>query len=93
MNIAQSLQRAGHKLSHNWGRRIVIGIPYLFLILLFTVPFLVVLKISVSETDGIRFQDLTSYTDGVIQLKIKLANYIFSRRPIRSFFLLDTLYT
>jgi putrescine transport system permease protein len=77
MNIAQSLQRTGRKLSHNWGRRTVIGIPYLFLILLFTVPFLVVLKISVSETDGIRFQDLTSYADGVIQLKIKLSNYIF----------------
>ncbi len=77
MNIAQSLQRAGHRLSNNWGRRAVIGIPYLFLILLFTVPFLVVLKISVSETDGIRFQDLTSYADGVIQFKIKLANYIF----------------
>ena len=34
-----------------WGRRTVIGIPYLFLILLFSVPFLVVLKISVSESD------------------------------------------
>jgi len=64
-------------LKKDWGRRSVIGIPYVFLILLFSVPFLVVLKISVSETDGIRFQDLMSYTDGVIQLKIKLANYIF----------------
>ena len=61
----------------DWGRRSVIGIPYLFLIFLASVPFLVVLKISVSETDGIRFQDLMSYADGVIQLKIKLSNYIF----------------
>ena len=64
-------------LVRDWGRRSVIGIPYLFLILLASVPFLVVLKISVSETDGIRFQDLMSYADGMIQLKIKLSNYIF----------------
>jgi putrescine transport system permease protein len=63
--------------TRGWGRRSVIGIPYLFLVLLFTVPFLVVLKISVSESDGIRFQDLASYADGVLAVKIKLANYIF----------------
>jgi putrescine transport system permease protein len=64
-------------LIHGWGKRSVIGIPYIFLILLFTVPFLVVLKISVSESDGIRFQDLVSYTDGIFNLRIKLANYLF----------------
>ncbi len=63
--------------TRGWGRRSVIGIPYLFLVVLFTVPFLVVLKISVSESDGIRFQDLTSYVDGVLSIKIKLSNYIF----------------
>jgi putrescine transport system permease protein len=47
------------------------------LILLFTIPFLVVLKLSVSESDGIRFQDLMQYSDGVVSLKIKLSNYIF----------------
>jgi putrescine transport system permease protein len=64
-------------LTRGWGRRSVIGIPYLFLVLLFTVPFLVVLRLSVSESDGIRFQDLTSYVDGVLAIKIKLSNYIF----------------
>jgi putrescine transport system permease protein len=64
-------------LTIGWGKRSVIGIPYLFLILLFTVPFLVVLKISVSESDGIHFQDLTSYIDGVVDIKIKLSNYVF----------------
>lgn len=69
--------RLARSATRGWGRRSVIGIPYLFLILLFTVPFLVVLKISVSESDGIRFQDLTSYVDGVLAVKIKLSNYIF----------------
>ena len=79
MDISKSLggNRILRALLDNWGRRSVIGIPYLFLILLFTVPFLVVLKISVSETDGIRFQDLLSYVDGALTLKIKLSNYIF----------------
>ncbi len=70
-------QRAVNSPPRAWGRRSVIGIPYLFLILLFTVPFLVVLKISVSESDGIRFQDVMSYVDGVLSIKIKLSNYIF----------------
>ena len=66
-----------HALTHGLGRRTVIGVPYLFLIAMFTIPFLVVLKISVSESDGIRFQNITSWVDGVLQIKIKLANYIF----------------
>lgn len=64
-------------LTQGWGRRSVIGVPFLFLILLFSIPFLVVLKISVSETDGIRFQDMAHYVDGMLRLQIKLSNYIF----------------
>jgi len=81
MNITKSIGMNGivRLLTRNWGRRTVIGIPYGFLILFFSVPFLVVLKISVSSTDelGIHFQDLISYADGIFQLKIKLSNYIF----------------
>ena len=64
-------------LSQDWGRRTVIGIPYLVLILLFSVPFFVVLKLSVSELDGIRYQDILTYTDGLLNIKIKLSNYLF----------------
>jgi putrescine transport system permease protein len=81
MNIAKSVSTRAKGvirfLKHDWGKRTVIGIPYVFLILLFSVPFLVVLKLSVSETDGIHFEDLTSYADGVFNIKIKLSNYIF----------------
>jgi putrescine transport system permease protein len=79
MDLAKSFakNRLARLLLNDWGKRTVIGIPYVFLILLFTVPFLVVLKLSVSETDGIHFQDLTSYADGVVDIKIKLSNYIF----------------
>jgi putrescine transport system permease protein len=79
MNIAKSIGKNGivRFLKRDWGKRSVIGIPYFFLIMLFTVPFLVVLKLSVSETDGIHFEDLTSYADGIFNIKIKLSNYIF----------------
>ncbi len=63
--------------SFNWGRQAVIGMPYLWLIAFFLVPFLIVFKISISESDGILFKDLISYTDGIVQFKVKLSNYLF----------------
>ena len=59
------------------GRSAVIGIPYLWLLLFFMAPFLIVMKISVSEAENVRFLDLLTYTDGVLQLRLKLSNYLF----------------
>jgi putrescine transport system permease protein len=60
-----------------WGRRAVIGMPYLFLLLFFSAPFLIVLKISVSESAGIRFQDLLTWVDGTLTLRLKFTDYQF----------------
>lgn len=65
------------KLTGAWGRKAVIGLPMVFLLVFFLLPFLVVFKISVSDMDGVVFSDLLVWTDGVLQLKIKLSNYIF----------------
>jgi putrescine transport system permease protein len=62
---------------HNWGRSAVIGTPYLFLLLFFSLPFLVVLKISVSEAEGVHFKSLFDFVDGTLSLHLKLANYQF----------------
>ena len=43
------------------GRSLVIGAPYLWLLVFFMLPFLMVLKISVSESDGITFQDVLQF--------------------------------
>ena len=59
------------------GRSVVIGIPYLWLLLFFMAPFLIVLKISVSEVETVHFKDLVSYVDGVVQLRLKFSNYQF----------------
>jgi putrescine transport system permease protein len=61
----------------DWGKRTVIGIPFVWLLLFFAIPFLIVLKISVSESDGVRFADLITYKEGVLALKIKFSNYLF----------------
>jgi putrescine transport system permease protein len=59
------------------GRNAVIGIPYAWLLVFFMLPFLIVLKISVSEMEGVRFKDLLTFGDSLLQLTIKLGNYVF----------------
>jgi len=60
-----------------WGRSAVIGVPYLFLVLFFSAPFLVVFRISVSDVVGVRFQDLLTWADGTVTLRLKFSNYLF----------------
>jgi putrescine transport system permease protein len=59
------------------GRRFVIGVPFVFLIVFFAMPFLVVFKISISEMENVIFKDLITFQDGLLQLQIKLSNYLF----------------
>ena len=62
------------------GRAGVIALPYGFLVLFFSLPFLVVLKISLSDTDGIRYLDLLDYSNGVLILKVRLESFLFLAR-------------
>ncbi|UCH16465.1 MAG: ABC transporter permease subunit [Burkholderiales bacterium] len=59
------------------GRSAVIGVPYGWLLAFFLLPFLVVLRISFSEMENVRFKDLLDYQDGVLQLTLKVSNYLF----------------
>nr|WP_207184969.1 ABC transporter permease subunit [Rubrivivax gelatinosus] len=59
------------------GRHLVIAVPYLFLLLFFLFPFLIVGKISVSEMESVAFKDLITFTDGALQLTIKFGNYLY----------------
>jgi putrescine transport system permease protein len=59
------------------GRGLVIGAPFLFLLLFFLLPFLILVKISVSEMENVVFKDLLTLKDGVLLLSIKLGNYVF----------------
>ena len=59
------------------GRSAVIALPYAWLLAFFALPFLIVLKISVSEMETVHFKDLVSYADGMLRIAIKTSNYIF----------------
>src|SRR5471030_578705 len=69
-----------HALTLRWitGRRFVISVPFAWLAATFLLPFLIVARISFSETDGENpFGNLMTYADGVFNLKVKIANYLF----------------
>jgi putrescine transport system permease protein len=59
------------------GRRLVIALPYLFLLVFFLFPFLIVGKISVSEMGTVATKDVLTYVDGVLALSLKVSNYAF----------------
>ncbi|GAP34686.1 ABC transporter permease subunit [Piscinibacter sakaiensis] len=59
------------------GRGAVIALPYAWLLVFFLLPFLIVFKISISEMENVSFKDLLVWSDGVLQLTVKLSNYLF----------------
>jgi putrescine transport system permease protein len=59
------------------GRTAVIGVPYLWVLAFFLFPFLIVLKISVSEMEAVSFKDVLTLKEGVLQFTVKLSNYVF----------------
>lgn len=66
------------KLPSNSGKTAVIGIPYFWLAICSLLPFLIVLKISFAQTEITDpLGTLLTYVDGVIDIKIKLTNYLF----------------
>ncbi|MGK7245374.1 putrescine ABC transporter permease PotH [Buttiauxella agrestis] len=66
------------KMQMRHGRKLVIALPYLWLILLFMLPFLIVFKISFAEiAQSIPpYTDLVTWADDQISLALNLANYL-----------------
>jgi putrescine transport system permease protein len=58
------------------GRRLVIGVPMLWLLVFFLLPFLIVLRISFAEMDGARISELLSFANQQFSLTLKLQNYV-----------------
>ncbi|MEO5770751.1 MAG: ABC transporter permease subunit [Burkholderiaceae bacterium] len=59
------------------GRSAVIGVPYLWLLVFFLLPFLIVARISVSEMENVAFKDLITFKDGLLLLSLKFSGYQF----------------
>jgi len=58
------------------GKLAVIGVPYVWLLIFFLLPFLIIVKISVSEMGAVSVNDLVTYKDGVLSLSPRLGNYV-----------------
>jgi len=74
--LARSNNTVYAKFMGPWGRYFVIGVPMVFLLLVFLLPFLVVFKISVSEMDTVYFRDLLTVKDELVVLAFRYGNYI-----------------
>ena len=64
-------------LSRIRGRTVVIAVPFLFLLVFFLFPFVIVGKISVSEMETVSFKDVLTWSDGVLTLALRFSNYVF----------------
>ena len=64
------------KITGSWGRTAVIGVPMVFLLAIFLLPFLVVFKISLSEMDVVFFKDVFARAGDVITITLKFGNYV-----------------
>ena len=66
------------------GRTGVIALPYGWLLLFFLFPFLILVKISVSEMETVNFKDLITYKDGVLALALEAGQLCLHhrRRPV-----------
>jgi putrescine transport system permease protein len=63
----------------SWGRRSVIGVPYLWLVLFFLAPFVIVFKISFSEMAYAipPYTDLMTWAEQQLTLSLNLGNYAY----------------
>ena len=61
------------------GRRLIIAVPYLWLLLFFLIPFVIVLKISFANSAIAipPYTALYNFKDGVIQVTLDFGNYLF----------------
>jgi len=66
-----------HPIFHRHGRKLVIGVPYAFLLLFFLLPFLIIFRLSLTTMDGVTFEPLLRLKDGIFSVVLNLAHYLF----------------
>jgi putrescine transport system permease protein len=78
MNPRTAAQRLQDAFTGRTGRRLVIALPYVWLLVFFLLPFVIVLKISLAEAVLARppYSPLWQYLeDGYLQIQLHLGNY------------------
>jgi len=66
-----------HPLFAKHGRKAVIFIPYVWLLVFFLLPFFIILKISLTDMEGVVFTPLVEFKEGVLSLYLRLNHYLF----------------
>jgi putrescine transport system permease protein len=74
-----------HPFFRRHGRKAVIFVPYLWLVIFFLLPFFIILRISLTTMEGVVLNPLMRYRDGLATFSLDLSHYLF--------ILEDTLYT
>lgn len=59
------------------GRQLVIGIPYLWFVILALIPLLIILKISLSEMETTEVSNMFTAGGGWLTIKLNFSNYLF----------------
>jgi putrescine transport system permease protein len=73
---AAAEQAVGHRrLRLPSGRAAVIGVPYVWLLAFFLLPFAVVVKIAVSQMGTVQPDDLLTWADGQLTLRLTLGHF------------------
>ncbi len=65
-----------HPIFRRHGRKAVIFVPYVWLLIFFLLPFFIILKISVSQMEEVTFLPLLRLQDGVLSISLRLGNYL-----------------
>jgi putrescine transport system permease protein len=66
-----------HPLFRKHGRKAVIFVPYVWLLVFFLLPFFIILRISLSEMEGVVFQPIMEFKEGVFSLFLRVNHYLF----------------
>ncbi|CAM3766212.1 ABC transporter permease subunit [Parendozoicomonas haliclonae] len=79
MNIKKLLNPDWYELRARMGRRAVIGIPFIWLLVFFLIPFAIVLKISFAYTEIAipPYSSLFDYADEALTIVLNLGNYLW----------------
>src|SRR5262245_52672869 len=88
--IEQLLHSVTHSPPYRWstgllrgvgvtGRTLVIAVPWIWLLMFFLIPFVIVLKISFAETRlGVPpYTDLIQWVEDQVQVHLNIGNYLF----------------
>lgn len=78
----RAIKAIGALMESLWGKPILLGVPYLWLILFFFLPFLIILKISLSDAliSAPPYRELVTMSqDMVAHIHVNLGNYLFWR--------------